>query len=185
MEMETEIVNYIKENRNNFSDEEIAEKLEEKFPDIVFNFSFCAKIDKILYPENGYGGYWRAAYNYPQENEELSEDGTIAKNCGFFTFDKTTLAEKIADWIKSQKGSEQEIQDKIEDEFPNVVFHFSLCSEVDSILYPEKGYGGYWRAAYNFPVEGQYLQGALEKHKAINCGFFTFGAVECGNNFQS
>lgn len=79
----------------------------------------------------------------------------------------------VANFILRCKKYNPNLSDKKITKLIKIVFpdlNFSICSQVDSILYPENEYGGYWRNVYNFPKNGDIINSKF----ARNCGFFTF-----------
>lgn len=85
----TQVVDFILAKRQeDLSDSEIGQLVETKFADYRLTFGDCAKMDLEL-GNHHYGGYWRAAYDWPQKDDTLSVEDTksiTVTDCGFFTF---------------------------------------------------------------------------------------------------
>lgn len=90
-----EIVKFIKDKRHTkMADEQINFLLNDKFNnDSHLDFEKCNWIDNILYPELHQRGYWREAYDFPQNGDTIyvpmcggPDKKFIVKDSGFFCF---------------------------------------------------------------------------------------------------
>ena len=86
----TKLCEFIKTKRGKMTDEVLAKMVEDQFSYLSMNFENCTQIDKRIYGKSG--GYWRAAYDYPNDGDEVdvpTYDGEgetcIVENVGFFT----------------------------------------------------------------------------------------------------
>jgi len=86
-----------------------------------------------------------------------------------------------------QKARKLGITDKIISEdidktFPDHKINFMTAQIMDDLLDGKRRERTFWRAAYNYPVEGQTLDIQGDISKVVNCGFFTFDAEyhRCG-----
>ena len=78
--LEENIINLIKENRDNMIDSELYNIITERFPELMFGKA--ANIDYSLY--GSCGRFWRHAYNFPKPGDHIN--GGEVSICGFFTF---------------------------------------------------------------------------------------------------
>lgn len=92
-------------------------------------------------------------------------------------------ATEIATFIVNHRAgmTDQELHNLIESEFCDDL-DFIMCADIDGQLYPTTERRIYWRAAYDFPLDGAVVHvpaggGITAPVVVTNCGFFTFGIL--------
>jgi hypothetical protein len=88
--------------------------------------------------------------------------------------DFSNVCEYIKNAKLSGKTDKQLVESFINQKTREFVFSFSQCSFIDEILTEKETRRGYWRSAYDYPVEGQRIK--LDKVYCVaeNVGLFTF-----------
>ena len=86
------MLQFYTEKNENLSSEEMEKEITEKFKHLGLNFGKCRQFD-IALTGNSNQSYWRGAYDYPKNGDEITytdmwgvERLGIASDCGLFTF---------------------------------------------------------------------------------------------------
>lgn len=76
---------------------------------------------------------------------------------------------------RDREVPDQDVSDQIEYFFPNLTW--KDAKRIDNSIFGERKVR-FWRAAYEFPVEGDIFEIRGFFYLAVNCRFFTFDMVE-------
>ena len=122
------------------------------------NFGTARELDQLIFGEGAGGGYWRAAYGYPQPDGIYPREtahGTevyrcVRVSCGYFTFDKEVILQpEMVAWVRDRPLTYFAVdfrQSFMQTFFPSGRVDFDVLRWVDIIA---RGVGyDYSRAAY-------------------------------------
>ena len=82
------------------------------------------------------------------------------------------IADSIILLKRKNYFTDEEINRILEYHFYQYLFEFCSCAEIDRIIRNDRKPTGYWREAYHFPKDGEYIPDIYAI--AEDCGQFTF-----------
>lgn len=124
----------------------------------------------------------------------LSEKDDENEQNAIDNINKAKTMMKICKFIMTSKFegmSDNDITEKSKNFFNNdFPFHFSNCLIIDQMLniidsYMFRSGGGRWRAAYNYPKDGDDITLHQQYGIAFRCGFYTFSIYDCKDGRNS